>query len=102
MFCPHHPDKGYEGENTQYKISCECRKPKTGLIQKCSDRYNIDLSESWFVGDTTTDIMTGQNAGLRTVLVKTGEAGKDAKYDVHADVVCDDLLRAVQYIRGVM
>lgn len=97
-FCPHHPDKGYPEENPAYKISCECRKPKTGLIQKAVEQYHIDLSSSWMVGDTTVDIQTGKNAGLHTALVLTGEAGNDKKYDVTPDLVCKDLREAVEMI----
>lgn len=97
-FCPHHPDKGYPEENPVYKIPCECRKPKTGLIQKAVEQYHIDLSSSWMVGDTTVDIQTGKNAGLHTVLVLTGEAGNDKKYDVVPDLVCKDLREAVEMI----
>ena len=97
-FCPHHPDKGYPEENPAYKISCECRKPKTGLIQKAVEQYHIDLSSSWMVGDTTVDIQTGKNAGLHTALVLTGEAGNDKKYDVTPDLVCKDLWEAVEMI----
>lgn len=97
-FCPHHPDKGYPEENPAYKIPCECRKPKTGLIQKAVEQYHIDLSSSWMVGDTTVDIQTGKNAGLHTALVLTGEAGNDKKYDVTPDLVCKDLREAVEMI----
>ncbi len=98
LFCPHHPDKGYPEENPAYKIPCECRKPKTGMIRTAAERYNIDLSRSWIVGDTTMDIQTGINAGLKTALVLTGEAGNDRKYDVKPDLVCSDLLEAVEKI----
>ena len=98
LFCPHHPDKGFPEENPAYKIPCECRKPNIGMIQKAAEKYNIDLSQSWMIGDTTMDIQTGRNAGLHTVLVRTGEAGNDRKYDVTPDMVCDDLLNAVQEI----
>lgn len=98
MFCPHHPDKGYPEENPAYKIPCECRKPKTGMIMTAAERYNIDIGRSWIVGDTTMDIQTGVNAGLKTALVLTGEAGKDKKYDVKPDLVCRDLLEAVERI----
>lgn len=97
-FCPHHPDKGYDGENVIYKINCECRKPKTGMIEKLAKLYNIDLAHSWMVGDTTVDIKTGENAGLHTILIKTGMAGKDGKYDILADYEADSLLEAVEII----
>lgn len=77
MFCPHHPDKGYPEENVEYKILCECRKPAIGMVKKMVSKYNIDLSNSYMIGDTTVDIQTGFNAGMKTILVLTGEAGKD-------------------------
>lgn len=98
LFCPHHPDKGYPEENPAYKVSCECRKPKTGMVKKAAERYNIDLAESWMIGDTTMDIEMGIRAGMRTVLVLTGEAGMDKKYDVKPDLLCKDLLEAVEAI----
>lgn len=98
LFCPHHPDKGYPEENPAYKIPCECRKPKIGMVQKAAERYNIDLSQSWMIGDTTMDIQTGINARLHTVLVQTGEAGMDGKYDVKPEMICEDLLEAVNAI----
>ncbi len=98
LFCPHHPDKGFPEENPVYKIPCDCRKPKTGMIDKAAARYNIDLSKSWMVGDTTMDIQTGVNAGTRTGLVLTGDAGSDKKHDVKPDLVGKDLLEAVEAI----
>lgn len=98
LYCPHHPDKGYPEENPEYKIKCTCRKPNTGLIQKCIEKYNIDVTQSYFIGDTTVDIQTGKNAGMKTVLVQTGEAGKDNKYIVEADWIADNLYEAVRKI----
>jgi histidinol-phosphate phosphatase family protein len=98
FFCPHHPDKGYPEENTDYKIICNCRKPKTGMITAAVERYNIDICSSWFIGDTTTDIMTGRNTGLKTILVKTGEAGTDKKHEISPDFIADNLLEAVKLI----
>ena len=97
-FCPHHPDKGFEGEVVSLKIDCNCRKPKIGMIEKAVKKYNIDLAESWYVGDTTVDVMTGINAGVRTVLVKTGEAGKDGKYNVTPTATAKTLEDAIDFI----
>ena len=97
-YCPHHPDKGYPEENPIYKIPCCCRKPNTGMIEKCVEKYNIDLNQSWMIGDTTVDIQTGKNANMHTALVLTGDAGKDHKYSVTADLVCKNLLEAVEKI----
>lgn len=98
IFCPHHPDKGYPEENVKYKIPCICRKPNTGMIIQMTEKHNIDLSESYMIGDSTVDIQTGKNAGLKTVLVKTGQAGQDGKYDVNADFEAENLLEAVNSI----
>lgn len=97
-FCPHHPDKGYPEENPAYKVPCHCRKPDIGMLEDCAEQFNIDLAESWVVGDTTTDIQTGKNAGTKTALVLTGDAGKDGKYDVMPDLTCADLGQAVKRI----
>lgn len=98
MFCPHHPDKGYPEENPAYKIVCRCRKPDIGMLEDCAGRFHIDMAKSWIVGDTTVDIQTGVNAGCKTALVLTGEAGKDGKYEVRADLTAVDLAQAVQMI----
>lgn len=100
VFCPHHPDKGYDGENPVYKIKCNCRKPNIGMIEFCTKKFNIDLNSSWLIGDTTVDIKTGKNAKLNTALVLTGEAGSDKKYDVQPDVIGKNLLEVVQKILG--
>lgn len=97
-YCPHHPDKGFAGEIPELKFDCDCRKPKTGMLKKASNDHNIDLTESWMVGDTTIDIQTGKNANMRTALVLTGEAGKDQKYDVMPDVIGKNLQECLHKI----
>lgn len=97
-FCPHHPDKGYPEENPAYKIPCHCRKPDIGMLTDCASAYHIDLERSWMVGDTTTDLQTGKNAGTRTALVLTGQAGQDGKYAAVPDVTGKDLLNVVEQI----
>lgn len=98
VFCPHHPDKGYPEENPIYKVSCRCRKPNVGMIETCAEKYHIDLSQSWMVGDTTMDMQTGVNAGMHTALVLTGEAGRDGKYQVTPELTANNLLDAVRKI----
>lgn len=71
--CPHHPDKGFEGERPEYKIDCECRKPKPGLLLKAAHDFNIDLSQSIMIGDSDRDVEAGENAGCRkSVLCEKG------------------------------
>lgn len=98
VFCPHHPDKGYRDERVEYKINCNCRKPLTGMVDQMIKKYHIDKMQSYIIGDTTTDIQLGKNAGIRTVLVHTGQAGMDGKYDVRADFEAGNLLEAVKKI----
>ena len=94
-FCPHHPEKGFPGERPELKTDCDCRKPKTGMIQKAVAELNINLKQSWLIGDTTTDLQTAKNAGVKSILVRTGSAGRDGKFDAAADFTADNLLDAV-------
>ena len=71
-FCPHHPDKGYPNENSEYKIICNCRKPKIGLVEQAQQKFHIDLTQSFFIGDSTRDIQCGKNAGMTSIEVQTG------------------------------
>ena len=68
-YCPHHPHKGYEGEVPELKIDCECRKPKPGMLIKAAEEYNIDLSQSWMIGDGENDVNAGVAAGCNTILI---------------------------------
>jgi histidinol-phosphate phosphatase family protein len=97
-FCPHHPDKGYPEENQNYKIDCNCRKPKIGLINKAVEEYNVDITSSWFIGDTSSDIQTGINANLKTILVRTGRGRKDNKIRAIPDFVFDNIRDAIDFI----
>ncbi|QNU68227.1 HAD-IIIA family hydrolase [Ruminiclostridium herbifermentans] len=97
-YCPHHPDKGYPEENKLYKIECDCRKPKIGLIQSAVEKYNIDLSSSFMIGDSTIDIQTGKNAGLKTILLGSGVIENDAKYKAKPDYYSANILEAVKII----
>lgn len=64
-YCLHHP----EGKNKDYTMVCECRKPKPGLILKASADHDIDLANSWMIGDGITDIQAGSKAGCRTIFI---------------------------------
>lgn len=80
-YCPHHPHKGYEGEIPELKFDCDCRKPKPGMLMRASADFNIDLSQSWMVGDSENDIQCGLNAGCKTVLIGSGDFGQTATAD---------------------
>lgn len=64
-FCPHHTDKGFEGERPDYKFNCSCRKPNPGMILQAAKDFNIDLSQSFMIGDGKNDILAGNAAGLK-------------------------------------
>ncbi len=68
-YCPHHPDKGFEGEVPELKFDCECRKPKPGMLLQAAADFNIDLSESYMIGDSKADVEAGINAGCKPVLI---------------------------------
>jgi D-glycero-D-manno-heptose 1,7-bisphosphate phosphatase len=67
-FCPHHPC----GIVDKYKIECECRKPKPGMLLQAARDLNIDLESSWMIGDILDDIEAGNKAGCRTILIDNG------------------------------
>ena len=92
-YCPHHPEKGFDGEIKELKIDCECRKPKAGMLFKATKDLNIDLENSWMIGDSQRDIDAGKNANCRTISIKK---------DLGADYIAQDLKDAVYYIlKGV-
>lgn len=97
-YCPHHPDSGFAGEVAVLKVRCACRKPGTGMIDRAVRELNIQLEASWLVGDTTTDLQTARNAGLKSVLVETGYAGLDHKFLLQPDFTVPDLSSAVDLI----
>lgn len=95
-FCPHHPHKGYLGENPKYKIDCHCRKPKPGMLTDAAENFNIDLSASYMIGDSERDIMAGKNAGCTTIGVMTGHGQRQSK--VEPDFFMANLPDAVDFI----
>jgi len=97
-YCPHHPEKGFEGERPELKIVCTCRKPEIGLFLQAKKDFNINLNASYMIGDQTSDILAGEKAGCKTVLVKTGYGGKDEKYSSKPDFTANNLFEAVQLL----
>ena len=69
-------EKGFAGERIEYKINCECRKPKPGMLLQAAGDFNIDLSSSWMVGDGRNDIEAGKSAGCKTILIGNEEFGQ--------------------------
>lgn len=96
-YCPHHPHSGYENEVKELKIKCDCRKPNIGMILKAKEKYNIDLSQSYIIGDTNLDVQTAINAGIKSVRVVSSVIEQEK---IKADFEVDNLLQAVNKILG--
>ncbi len=100
--CPHHPDSGFEGEIKHLKFNCDCRKPKPGLLLNAIAENNIDIQQSWMIGDSNSDIVAGKNAGVKTIYVTAG-GGSGSKHEkehseAKPDFSASDLLNAVNII----
>lgn len=67
-FCPHHLSSGLG----KYRIDCDCRKPKTGMLEKAAKDFDLDLKECWMIGDKSSDMGAGKKAGCKTIHVLTG------------------------------
>jgi len=81
-YCPHHPDKGFEGEVKELKFDCDCRKPKPGMLLTAATDFNIDLSSSWMIGDGKNDVKAGRAAGCKTVLIGENADGCEPDFTV--------------------
>lgn len=98
-YCPHHPDSGYPEENLKYKIDCDCRKPSVGLLEEAISEHHLNARKTLIVGDTTTDIMTGINAGIETCLVNTGYRGNDGKFSCKPNFRFENLFEVADFVR---
>ncbi|HEX5601950.1 MAG TPA: HAD family hydrolase [Pyrinomonadaceae bacterium] len=100
-YCAHHPSVG----EPPYRFDCDCRKPKTGLIDCAAKDFEIDLEASWMVGDRYSDVELARNAGLHSAFVLSGYGRGEWEYQRNAwkhqpDIVCENLLEAVNRITG--
>jgi D-glycero-D-manno-heptose 1,7-bisphosphate phosphatase len=101
-YCAHHPTVG----DPPYRIDCDCRKPKPGLITRAAADLEIDLDSSWMIGDRYNDVLMARNAGVKSVLVMTGYGRGEWEYqrrtwDHQPDLISENLLAAVEQITGV-
>ena len=97
--CPHHP----EAKEARFRVNCNCRKPKTGLLEQAAAELRLDLQRSYMVGDRWSDLRCGAAVGASTILVLTGYGLGDAAYvgpgqPVQPDHVAEDLLAAAEWI----
>ena len=96
-YCFHHPRARIE----KFKANCECRKPNPGLLLQAAQDLDIDLSQSWMIGDGLTDIQAGKRAGCRTILLgrmKCELCRLMDEEDARPDAVCSDILEAAKEI----
>jgi D-glycero-D-manno-heptose 1,7-bisphosphate phosphatase len=98
-YCAHHPTVG----DAPYRFDCDCRKPKPGLIERAAREFEIDLAQSWMVGDRYSDIELARNAQVRSAFVLSGYGRDEWEYQRPAwthepDMVAEDLLQAVKKI----
>lgn len=93
-YCPHHP----EGKVGVYKKKCRCRKPGIGLFQEACKKLDIDLANSYMVGDRAGDILAGQNVGVKTILLESGYGTERLEEKVEPDYVCRDLREVVELL----
>lgn len=90
---------GYPGERTELKIDCNCRKLKTGMVDRAVQEFNIARERSWLIGDSSVDIETARRPSLRSILVETGYAGLDYRAWATPDATVPNLGAAVSFIR---
>ncbi|MGH9902594.1 MAG: D-glycero-alpha-D-manno-heptose-1,7-bisphosphate 7-phosphatase, partial [Pyrinomonadaceae bacterium] len=100
-YCPHHPSVG----EVPYRLDCDCRKPRPGLIRRAAEEFDIDLAGSWMVGDRYGDTEMARNAGVRAAFVLSGYGRGEWEHQRAAwrhepDLVAEDLLEAVRLIIG--
>lgn len=94
-FCPHHPDKGFEGERAELKIKCDCRKPSGGMIKKAAEDFNVDLSKSFMVGDSERDVLAALDAGCTPIFLTGSDNALNVphtrKYKKLSDFIKDEI-----------
>jgi D-glycero-D-manno-heptose 1,7-bisphosphate phosphatase len=93
-YCLHHPDALDPGLSR----SCECRKPKPGLLLQAAAELDIDLSRSWMIGDSDSDAEAGHRAGCRTILVENPRSAHRRRGGEHVDFRTRDVSRAVDIV----
>jgi D-glycero-D-manno-heptose 1,7-bisphosphate phosphatase len=100
-YCPHHPTVG----EPPYRLDCDCRKPRPGLILRAASDFRLDLSRCWMVGDRYSDTELARNAGVRSAFVLTGYGRGELDHQStgwrdQPDMVAENLLEAVRIIVG--
>src|SRR5205814_2178569 len=82
-YCPHPPTEG----TGAYRIECDCRKPKPGMLLRAATALTLDLPRSYLIGDRLSDVEAGRRAGCATILVRTGYGAAECRQLDRADAV---------------
>lgn len=95
-YCPHHPQANVK----KYRKTCECRKPEIGMIMSAAKKFNIDLRRSFLIGDSTRDVLAGNRAKVKMILLRTGHGGKDKwQFKSKPDFIVKNLEEAARIIK---
>ena len=96
-YCPHYPDVA----DTRYGIVCDCRKPSAGMLRRAAEDLTLDLSRSWMVGDSWSDVEAGVSAGAHSILIRSGRSPMHKAAPVEKprpDAILDNLMEAAEWI----
>ena len=102
-YCPHHPQYG----SPEYKIDCNCRKPKPGMIYQAIKEHKLDILRSIIIGDKLSDVLTGKSLGMKSILVLTGFGInqrlklKSIKNSFQPDYIAHDVYQAALFINDM-
>ena len=96
-YCPHHPETHHPDGNPAYRIDCECRKPKTGLLDQARSDFELDFSSCVLIGDSDRDILAGRNAGIRTIRIHSGDT-PDVSSSARTDAAVVSLAEAAELL----
>ncbi len=101
-YCPHHPTEGIP----PYNVECDCRKPKPGMLQQGGREFDLDLPESFVVGDSIVDVQAGKAVGATTILVLTGYGAgaldQCRRDGIIPDYVAPTIVQAIDFITNTL
>lgn len=100
-YCPHHPSEG----KGKYRLDCSCRKPKPGMIEKAVRQFDVDLEQSYMIGDRYKDIVFAKNLNMKSALVLSGYGKGEYQYqkrcwEYQPDLIGDNLLAVAKMIKN--
>lgn len=101
-YCPHHPEIG----ESRYRVDCDCRKPRIGMLERASREFGVDLQKSFVIGDRMIDVQTAQAAGATSILVLTGYGKEELElckiHNIPIDHIAENLEGAMAIVKQVL